>query len=114
MEKGHFGEYTGNARHSRTPVTRKNYVSSVKDDAAHIDYLKRDVKYDAKHGGSDKQMTDDEKHIPYRLRDHAWFAAFAPEKNPKIVVCVLVEHGGHGGVAAAPIAKEIIEKYLKG
>jgi hypothetical protein len=46
MEKGHFGEYTGNARHSRTPVTRKN-----------------DVKYDAKHGGSDKQMTDDEKHI---------------------------------------------------
>ena len=62
MEKGHFGEYTGNARHSRTPVTRKNYVSSVKDDAAHIDYLKRDVKYDAKHGGSDKQMTDDEKH----------------------------------------------------
>jgi hypothetical protein len=63
MEKGHFGEYTGNARHSRTPVTRKNYVSSVKDDAAHIDYLKRDVKYDAKHGGSDKQMTDDEKHI---------------------------------------------------
>ena len=63
MEKGHFGEYTGNARHSRTPVTRKNYVSSVKDDAAHIDYLKRDVKYDAKHDGSDKQMTDDEKHI---------------------------------------------------
>ncbi len=63
MEKGHYGQYTGNARHSRTPVTRGNYKASEKDDAAHIDYLKRDVKYDAKHGGSDKQMTNDEKHI---------------------------------------------------
>jgi len=63
MEKGHYGQYTGNARHSRTPVTRGNYNASEKDDAAHIDYLKRDVKYDAKHGGSDKQMTNDEKHI---------------------------------------------------
>jgi len=63
MEKGHYGQYTGNARHSRTPVTRGNYKASERDDAAHIDYLKRDVKYDAKHGGSDKQMTNDEKHI---------------------------------------------------
>ena len=63
MEKGHYGQYTGNARHSRTPVTRGNYKASERDDAAHIDYLKRDIKYDAKHGGSDKQMTNDEKHI---------------------------------------------------
>lgn len=63
MEKGHYGQYSGNARHSRTPVTRGNYKVSERDDAAHIDYLKRDIKYDAKHGGSDKQMTNDEKHI---------------------------------------------------
>ena len=63
MEKGHYGQYTGNARHSRTPVTRGDYKASERDDAAHIDYLKRDIKYDAKHGGSDKQMTNDEKHI---------------------------------------------------
>jgi hypothetical protein len=63
MGKGHYGQYTGNARHSQTPVTKSNYGSAVRDDAAHIDYLKRDVNYDAKHGGSDKQMTDDEKHI---------------------------------------------------
>ena len=63
MEKGHFGEYTGNARHSRTPVTRKNYVSSERDDAAHISYLKRDIDYDNKHGHSDEKMTADEKHI---------------------------------------------------
>lgn len=45
--------------------------------------------------------------------DHAWFVAFAPLDNPKIVVAVLVEHGGHGGVTAAPIARRIIEAYLR-
>jgi hypothetical protein len=63
MEKGHFGQYTGNARHSRTPVTKRNYRSSVADDAAHIHYLKEDINYDAKHGHSDENMTADEKHI---------------------------------------------------
>jgi len=60
-----------------------------------------------------KKRNVDEKKTPYRLRDHAWFVAFAPAKNPEIVVCVLIEHGGHGGAAAAPVAKEIISKYLK-
>jgi hypothetical protein len=63
MEKGHFGQYTGNARHSHTPVTKKNYRASVADDAAHIHYLKEDVNYDNKHGHSDENMTADEKHI---------------------------------------------------
>ena len=63
MEKGFFGQYSGNARHSRTPVTKKNYRASVADDAAHIHYLKEDINYDAKHGHSDKNMTADEKHI---------------------------------------------------
>jgi len=63
MEKGYFGQYTGNARHSHTPVTKKNYRASVADDAAHIHYLKEDVNYDNKHGHSDENMTADEKHI---------------------------------------------------
>jgi penicillin-binding protein 2 len=46
-------------------------------------------------------------------RDHAWFIAYAPVENPKIAVAVLVEHGGHGGSAAAPIARRVIEEYLK-
>ncbi len=46
-------------------------------------------------------------------RDHAWFVAYAPVEHPKIGVAVLVEHGGHGGSAAAPIAKKVIEEYLK-
>ena len=49
--------------HAHTKITKGNVKSAEKDDAAHIDYLKRDINYDAKHGGSKKQMTDDEKHI---------------------------------------------------
>jgi len=46
-------------------------------------------------------------------KDHAWFVAAAPMDDPKIAVCILVEHGGHGGSAAAPIAKKVIEAYLR-
>ena len=48
-----------------------------------------------------------------RFNDHAWFAAFAPVDKPEITVVVLVEHGGHGGAEAAPVAKKIIEEYVK-
>ncbi len=44
--------------------------------------------------------------------DHAWFVAYAPLENPKIALVVLVEHGGHGGSTAAPLAKRLIEAYL--
>jgi penicillin-binding protein 2 len=44
---------------------------------------------------------------------HAWFVGYAPAENPQIVVAVLVENVGHGGTFAAPVAKAIIEKYLK-
>jgi len=42
-------------------------------------------------------------------QDHAWFAAFAPVKEPEVVVVVLVERGGHGGDVAAPIARRILQ-----
>jgi len=45
-------------------------------------------------------------------RDHAWFVAFAPLESPQLAVAVLVEHGGHGGDAAAPIARKIFEAYF--
>jgi penicillin-binding protein 2 len=53
------------------------------------------------------------RHLEENARDHAWFIAYAPVENPKIAVAVLVEHGGHGGSAAAPIARRVIEEYLK-
>ena len=49
--------------HLKTKVTKSNLKATERDDAAHMSYLKRDIKYDAKHGGSKKQMLDDEKHI---------------------------------------------------
>ncbi|HEX6726083.1 MAG TPA: penicillin-binding protein 2 [Nitrospira sp.] len=57
--------------------------------------------------------TGPEENIPKKFRDHAWFVAFAPVESPKIAVVVLVEHMGHGGSAAAPLAKEVIETYMK-
>ena len=51
--------------------------------------------------------------LAYFVRDHAWFVSYAPAQNPKIAVAVLVEHGGHGGSAAAPLAKKVIEKYME-
>ena len=57
-----------------------------------------------------EEKNDEE--IPYEFRDHAWFAAFAPYENPMIAVAVLVEHGGHGGSAAAPIAGKLIKNYI--
>jgi penicillin-binding protein 2 len=50
--------------------------------------------------------------MPLKFRDHAWFVAYAPFEDPQISVAVLVEHGGFGATAAAPIAKKVIEKYL--
>ena len=47
--KGHYGEYTGNAKHSRTPITKRDVHSAIRDDKAHMDYLKRDVLHDAHH-----------------------------------------------------------------
>ena len=44
-----------------------------------------------------------------RGADHAWFAGFAPARDPKIAFAVIVEHGGHGGEIAGPIAREIVK-----
>jgi len=60
---------------------------------------------------ADQDKNEDD--IPVHHRDHAWFVAVAPAENPRIALVVLVEHGGHGGSAAAPIAREMIELYLQ-
>jgi len=50
--------------------------------------------------------------VPYALRDHAWFVAYVPAHTPLAVV-VLIEHGGHGGAVAAPLAREMIKRYFQ-
>jgi len=50
--------------------------------------------------------------IPYKYRDHAWFTCYAPAERPQIAVTVLIEHGKHGGSAAAPVARKVLMKYF--
>jgi len=49
---------------------------------------------------------------PPRRRPHAWFICYAPMKNPRIALAVVVEQGGHGGAVAAPIARHILETFF--
>ncbi|HEX5393229.1 MAG TPA: penicillin-binding protein 2 [Rhodocyclaceae bacterium] len=76
------------------------YVSAGKTGTAQVFSLKG-AQY--KEGGTKKE-----------LRDHALFIAFAPADQPRIAVAVLVENGGFGAAAAAPIARQVFDYYLLG
>lgn len=52
-----------------------------------------------------------EEDIPYEYRDHAWFVAGVIDREPRIAICILVEHGHHGSSAASPFAKDIIATF---
>ena len=87
-----------NEAHGTGRVARiKGVTVSGKTGTAQVISLKEDVA---------------EEDVPYEHRDHAWFVAYAPMENPIISVAVLVEHGGHGASASAPVARKIIQKYL--
>lgn len=65
-----------------------------------------------------KQTEDDtadveDESIPEHLRDHALFIAFAPLHDPTIAVAVVVENGGSGGRTAAPVARKLLDYYMK-
>jgi penicillin-binding protein 2 len=60
--------------------------------------------------GADKQYDEDD--LPVNLRDHALFVAFAPVENPRIAIAVVVEHGGAGSRAAAPVARATLDAWL--
>jgi len=62
-------------------------------------------------------LPDDEKarkvkFISSRYRDHALFVCFAPVNNPEIAIAVIIENAGHGGSAAAPVARKILDAYF--
>jgi penicillin-binding protein 2 len=77
------------------------YVSAGKTGTAQLFSVKEGEKYQA--GKVDE-----------RLRDHAWYLAYAPAADPKIAVAVLVENGGFGAQAAAPVARAVFDYYLLG
>ncbi len=61
--------------------------------------------------GEERDYEHDER--PEHLRDHAIFIAFAPADAPEIAVAVVIEHGGSGGAAAAPVARAITDAWLR-
>jgi len=77
------------------------YAIAAKTGTAQVVGMKQGEKYNA--------STIDERH-----RDHALFIAYAPADAPKIALAVIVENGGHGGSAAGPIARQVMDYYLLG
>ena len=77
------------------------YTSGGKTGTAQVIAIKANEKYN-------------EKNIQERHRDHSLFIAFAPIENPKIALAVIVENGGFGATAAAPIARAVLDYYLLG
>jgi len=59
-----------------------------------------------------RELDLDTAQIPYEERDHAWYVAFGPYKDPRYALCVLVEHGGSGSATAAPLAKKLMKKII--
>jgi penicillin-binding protein 2 len=55
----------------------------------------------------------EEDEVAFHHRDHAWFVGFAPAEAPEIVAVALVEHGGHGGSAAAPAVQKVLARYFE-
>ena len=60
------------------------------------------------------KLRDSKQGTPYQFRDHALFVAFAPYEKPEIAVAVVVEHGEHGGGAAAVVAGRMLRAYFDG
>jgi penicillin-binding protein 2 len=64
---------------------------------------------------TEKQREEEvkQKDLVYKDRDHALFVAFAPVSDPQYAISVIIEHGGSGSSAAAPVAKKVIKKVLE-
>ena len=61
---------------------------------------------------AERELDLKSEQIPYEERDHAWYIAFGPYKNPRYALTVFVEHGGSGSSKAAPIAKKLFKKLI--
>lgn len=77
------------------------YSIAAKTGTAQVIGIKQNEKYD-------------EENINERHRDHALFIAYAPADDPKIAIAAIIENGGHGGSAAGPIVREVMDYYLLG
>jgi len=93
-------EYRGTAYASRN--TEKKYQYAGKTGTSQIKRITEEQ----------RELDLDTEDMPYKDRDHALFVAFAPYKNPRYAISVLIEHGGSGGKVAAPLAKKVIKVVI--
>ncbi len=99
-------------------VVKRSLIQAVEDKngtgrRAHVEGIRVAGKTGTAQLISTKDRRSKDKDISNEVRDHAWFVAVAPADNPKIALSIIIEHGGHGGSAAAPIAAKIISGYLR-
>lgn len=85
----------------RTAFLNAEYVAGGKTGTAQVIGMKKGEKYNA-------------SKIAERYRDHAWYISFAPLDKPRIAVAIIVENGGKGAAAAAPIVRKAFDYYLLG
>ena len=78
-----------------------DYVTAGKTGTAQVIGIRQDQKYDA-------------RRIAERYRDHSLFMAYAPAEQPRIALAIIVENGGFGAQAAAPIARKVFDYVLTG
>tara|TARA_Y100000590_G_C15575528_1_gene960304 strand:+ start:37 stop:582 length:546 start_codon:yes stop_codon:yes gene_type:complete len=86
----------------RSRLTKEGYIYAGKTGTSQIRTITAE----------ERELKLKNKDLPYEKRDHALFVAFAPYKNPRYSISVVVEHGGTGSSVAAPLAKKVIKKVL--
>jgi penicillin-binding protein 2 len=86
---------------SAASFAKAEYISAGKTGTAQVVGMKQNEKYNA-------------QAVAERKRDHALYTAFAPADNPRIAIAIIVENGGFGAVAAAPIVRQALDYYLLG
>ena len=86
----------------RSRLTKEKYIFAGKTGTSQIRKITEE----------ERELELKNKDLPYEKRDHALFIAFAPYKNPRYAISVVIEHGGAGSSGAAPIAKKVLKKVL--
>ncbi len=87
----------------RSRHTKSEYIYAGKTGTSQIRTITKE----------ERELKLKNKDLPYKKRDHALFIAFAPYKNPRYSISIVIEHGGAGSSGAAPIGKKLIKKILE-
>lgn len=98
-KRGMFNVVHSGAGTGRKAFVGTNYHVAGKSGTAQVFSLKENQKYNA-------------ADLKKELHDHAWFTAYAPYENPRMVVAIILENAGGGSSNAAPVVRKIMDYYL--